>query len=239
MRARLPGILAFCVVSIVCELPAQVGYPPTRSPYRDLRETQEITLYGGYYRAKLDPARVAPRSGPMVGARYQWRAGGPAHITADLARVESDRRVLDPERPETCPSANRECKSLGMFRWPLYMADVGMALALTGERSWLNLVPELRAGAGFVTDFHTKADVGDFAFGTRFAFSWGGGIRWTPGGPYQLRVDVVNRLYSVKYPETYYLPAEDQTTIFSLRQNRTAWLNNPALTIGVSYLFSR
>ena len=93
---------------------AQVGYPPRQSPYRDLRETMEFTLYSGYYRAKKDPARVAPVSGPMIGAHYQWRAGGPAHLTVDVARVESERRVLDPEKTGTCVLTDVNCKSAGV-----------------------------------------------------------------------------------------------------------------------------
>ena len=227
------------LIGLVGTIDAQVGYPPQKSPYRDIRETQEVTLYTGYYRAKLDPARVAPRSGPMVGALYEWRMGGPANLTVDVARVESERRVLDPERLGTCPTASPECKSLGMFRWPLYMADLGLALNLTGARTWRNIVPQLRAGAGLVSDFHTQADVGEFAFGTRFAFTWGAGIRWVPGGRYQLRADLLNRFYSVRYPTTYYQQADDGSTIFGQRQSRSAWLNNPGLSIGVSYLFSR
>jgi hypothetical protein len=226
-------------LAITSHLDAQVGYPPEKSPYRDLREKMEVTVYTGYFRAKVDPARVVPRSGPIVGALYQWRAGGPVNLTFDLGRVASERRVLDPERLGTCPTASPECKSLGMFRWPLITADAGMALNLTGARSWMNLVPQLRLGIGMVSDFHTQSDVGDFAFGTRFAFSWGTGIRWAPGGRFQLRADLLNRLYSVRYPTTYYQEADDGSAIFSPRQNRTAWLNNPGLTVGMSYLFSR
>ncbi len=219
---------------------AQVGYPPRQSPFRDLIETQAVTVYSGYYRAKLDPARVAPRSGPMVGVNYQWRASGPANITVDLARVESERKVLDPEISNTCPAASRDCKLVGQFRWPLYMADVGLALALTGARSFYGFVPELRGGAGLISDFHTQPDIGDFTFGTRFAFNWGAGVRWVPvRSRYQVRLDVLNRLYSVRYPDSYYRTADDGTVIFTDAQNRSAWLNNPAITIGVSYLFSR
>lgn len=239
MTSRTFALLATLMCAGSGALGAQVGYPPHQSPFRDLRETQEVTLFTGWYRAKLDPARVAPRSGLMVGAHYQWRASGPTNITFDLARVASERRVLDPEIPESCGSADRECKYLGTWRWPLYMADVGIGLGLTGARSFFNLVPELRGGAGIVTDFHTKADVGDFAFGTRFAFTWGAGIRWVPGGRYQFRADLVNRLYSIKYPDSYYAPAPDATTVFDGNQGRSAWLNNPSLTIGISYLFSR
>lgn len=218
---------------------AQVGYPPQQSPYRDLRERQEVSFYTGYYRAKLDPARVAPRSGPMAGLRYQWRAGGPVNLTADVARVESERRVLDPEKTGDCAITTPSCKSAGTYRWPLYMVDAGLALSLTGERSFFRLVPEVKAGAGLASDFHTQPDVGQFGFGTRFAFTWGAGIRLLPGGRYQLRADIVSRLYSVKYPATYYTPADDGTTIFTAQQRRTAWLNNPAFTLGISYLFGR
>lgn len=234
--------LALCAAP----LSAQVGYPPQQSPYRDLRETMEVTLYSGYFRAKKDPARVAPVSGPMFGAQYQWRAGGPAHLTVDVARVESERRVLDPDKNGIDPTTNTaclltdvNCKSAGVYRWPLYMVDGGVTMALTGERSFMRMVPLVKAGVGLVTDFHSQPDVGAFGFGTRFALTWGAGLRVVPGGRYSVRADISNRLYTVKYPISYYVPSEDGSTIFATTQSRTAWLNNPAFTIGVSYLFSR
>jgi hypothetical protein len=235
MRSAVIGAL----MTVSANAFAQVGYPPQQSPYRDLRETMEFTFYSGYYRAKKDPARVAPVSGPLIGAHYQWRAGGPASLTVDLARVESERRVLDPEKSGACVLTDVNCKSAGVFRWPLYSLDGGLALALTGERSFLRLVPEVKAGVGVVTDFHTQPDVGQFGFGTRFALTWGAGLRVLPGGRYALRADITNRMYSVKYPVSYYVPADDGTLIFTGQQSRTAWLNNPAFTIGFSYLFSR
>jgi hypothetical protein len=233
-------VAVFTVAAVLCvtgELRAQVGYDPRHSPFRDLRETQEITLFSGYYRAKKDRAQVAPQSGPMIGAHYQWRAGGPAHLTVDLARVASERRVLDPE--ETCPTGTPDCKLLGTYRWPLYFADVGLALSLTGARSFFHLVPELKTSVGLVSDFHTQPDVGDFAFGTRFAFVWGAGVRWVPDSRYQVRADLLNHLYSIKYPLTYYQGANDGSTVLGPARSRSTWLNNPAFTIGVSYLFSR
>ncbi|MGH7680107.1 MAG: hypothetical protein ACRENU_16680, partial [Gemmatimonadaceae bacterium] len=141
------------VASLATSLHAQVGYPPNQSPYRDLRETHEVTFQTGYFVAREDPARVAPRSGALVGALYQWRMSGPASLTFDFSRVQSERQVMDPEKLGTCPGPTPasppdttvQCKSLGDFRWPLYMADVGLALSLTGARSWFNLVPIVRA----------------------------------------------------------------------------------------------
>lgn len=238
MTLRLASL---CIVAALCvsaDLAAQVGYPPQKSPFRDLEQTQEVSFFTGWYRAKLDPARVGPRSGPMIGVHYQWRASGPANLTATFSRVESERDVLDPEATATCTN-KPNCKLIGTFRWPLYFADVGLALSLTGARSFWHFVPDLKAGIGLASDFHTQSDVGDFGFGTRFAFNWGAGIRWVPGGAYQLRVDFTNHLYSLKYPDAYYAPADDNSTVLPEKQSHTAWLNNPGLTIGVSYLFSR
>ncbi len=227
---------AFCAA----HLSAQVGYEPARSPFRDLDFAQELTLYSGRYQARKDPAQVAPRSGQLVGLHYQWRAGGPASITADISRLGTERLVKDPERPAFCNGdSTRSCKVIDDFRWPVYFADLGLALNLTGARSFYRLVPQLKAGLGLATDFHTKADVGDFAFGTRVAFHWGAGISWTPGTRYQFRADFINHLYSIKYPDLYYRPADDNSTILPGQQSRSVWLNNPALTIGLSYLFAR
>ena len=236
---RLAGALGMAAVC-AGTLGAQVGYEPRNSPFRDLEFNQELSIYSGYYRAKSDPAQAAPRSGPILGLHYEWRAGGPASVTADFSRLATDRRVLDPEKPAFCNGdSTRSCKLIDDFRWPVYFADLGLALNLTGARSFYRLVPQLKAGVGVASDFHTSADVGDFEFGTRFAFTWGAGITWTPGSRYQLRFDFVNHLYSLKYPELYFRPADDNTTVLSANQDRSVWLNNPSLSIGLSYLFSR
>lgn len=240
MTARSVVALSSVLLVAAAPLGAQVGYEPRKSPFRDLEQTQEVSVFSGYYRAKADPAQVAPRSGTLTGVHYQWRAGGPASLTATLSRVASERRVLDPIRPETCAADPAvDCKFLGMYRWPVYFADAGVALSLTGARSFFHLVPDVKAGVGLVSDFHTKADVGDFALGTRFALNWGAGIRWIPGRAFQVRADFSNHLFSLAYPEAYYTPAEDDTQILAPTQKRSVWLNNPGFTIGLSYLFSR
>ena len=219
---------------------AQVGYDPAHSPYRDLETTHELTYFSGFYRAHLDPARVAPRSGTMMGVLYQWLTSGPVNLTAEVARVESERRVLDPDRKATCASGPvADCKLIAMYRWPLYFTDFGLSLNLTGGRSYHRLVPELRAGLGLVSDFHSHADVGDFAFGTKFAMSYGTAIRWIPRRQYQVRLGYADRVYTVKYPESYFAIAPDSSRIRPLRAKPSAWLNNRAFTVGISYLFGR
>jgi hypothetical protein len=211
-------------------LRAQVGYPPTRSPYVDLEFTQELTAIGGWYHAHRDAANVGPQSGMITGLHYEWRAGGPAHLIAEVARISSERRQVNPFKTGTA-------RELGTISRPLYSADFGLGLSLTGGKSWHRIVPEVTGGLGMISDFHAKPDTGGFRFGTRFALNWGGGIRIVPGGHWQIRGDIKNRLYTLGYPQTFYEVPSGGTSIVPSTQAKSFWLNNPAFTFGLSYLF--
>lgn len=210
---------------------AQVGYPPARSPYLDLPYSQELTAIFGYYVGRDDPAGVAPGNGSVVGLHYEWRAGGPAHLIGEITHINASRTVLDPSKPASS-------RNLGVQDWPLWTAEFGLGMSLTGARSWHHLVPEVNGGMGLVSDFK-KADIGDFRYGTRFAFMWGAALRYVPGGRYQIRADFSNRLNSITYPDAYFrTPAGGGTPILT-GTDKSVWRNNPSFTIGLSYLFSR
>ena len=209
---------------------AQVGYLPSRSPFRDLEHSQELTLIAGPYKTHRDNADVAPRDGLLVGAHYEWRAAGPAHLTGELAVINSERRVLNPFAVGTA-------LDLGLEKTPLYSANVGLGLSLTGAKSWHNIVPEINGGLGLISDFKTKPDSGGFRFGTRFALTWGGGIRLVPHGRWQVRADVTNRMYTISYPSAFYVAPTGGTAVVPEQQARSFWTINPAFTLGVSRLF--
>jgi len=211
-------------------LHGQVGYPPARSPYVDLEFTQELTVIGGWYHGHRDAANVGPQSGAITGLHYEWRAGGPAHLIAEIARINSERRLIDPFKTGTA-------RELGTASRPLYSADFGLGLSLTGGKSWHHIVPEIAGGLGLVSDFRAKPDTGGFKVGTRFALIWGGGIRIVPGGHWQIRGDIKNRMYTLGYPQTFYETPSGGTAVVSQTQSKSFWLNNPAFTLGLSYLF--
>lgn len=229
MSVRYSALIALVVFASTAR--AQVGYPPARSPYLDLEYSQEFTPIVGYYIGRDDPAGVVPGNGALVGLHYEWRAGGPAHLTGEVARIASSRTVLDPAKPAST-------RNLGERSWPLWSADFGLGMSLTGARSWHKLVPEVKAGVGFMSDFKS-ADVGDFKYGTRFALTWGAALRYVPGGRYQLRADFSNRLTSIRYPDVYFRPPTSGLTPILTGKDQSVWRNNPSLTIGISYLFSR
>ena len=209
-----------------------VGHTPEESPFRDLPYRQELTFFGGYFLPARDPAGVAPRSGPMAGARYEIRIGGPAQFYARTAVALSERNVVN---PRLAPGA----RELGTESVTLGLADVGISLNLTGQRSWRGIVPVVSGGAGIATDF-ASPDIGGFRLGTPFALTFGGGVRWVSGGNLQLRVDVTDHMYQVKYPSTYYLtPTAGEDPVRGRAEKQNVWKHNAALTVGASYLFFR
>jgi hypothetical protein len=230
-RALVAGALAMTGGARVSA--GQVGHTPETSPYTDLVYRQDLTTFTGYLNTRRDPAGVAPRSGPLAGIRYALLLSGPAQLTARLAYARSERTVLDPLEPASSRVVISDAKV------PLLLGDVGLALSLTGFKSWNRLVPELTGGLGFISDFRTEGDVGGFSFGTRFALTLGAGIRYVPTGRLQLRADLTDYLYKVAYPDSYYQAASGQTAILKADQSKSFWTHNPSITFGVSYLFWR
>jgi hypothetical protein len=233
VRKWFVGLLSVAIGAPLSTAAAQVGHLPQRSPYADLEFRQEATLFAGYYEAGTDVVGVAPKSGPMVGMRYELRLGGPALLTSKFAYVSSQRDVIDPRRPAATRVVEADAS------WPLYMADVGIALNLTGQRSFHRLVPFVNGGIGVATDFKGGGDVGAWRFGTPFALSVGGGIKWVPAGNLQTRIDVTSQLYQIKYPNSYYTPASDGTAALSLDKSRSDWTSNIGISLGITYSFFR
>ncbi|HVE78725.1 MAG TPA: hypothetical protein VNA89_07680, partial [Gemmatimonadaceae bacterium] len=199
--------------------------------YRDLEFRHALTLYGGQFNAAKDPAGVAPQAGPLLGVRYDWRLGGPATFTARVAHVWSEREIVDPE-------AVAAARRLGVQDWSLYLADLGFTIALTGRKSFYRMVPVLYAGLGVASDFKGR-DIGDYKFGTAFALAFGAGVRWVPTGRLELRADVGDHLYQIKYPSSYYQAASDGTQVLPGTRPQSLWKHNAALTLGAAYQLFR
>ena len=214
-------------------LSAQIGHVPQSSPYTDLEYRQELSLFGGHYNAGKDKVGVAPGDGATIGLRYDLRLGGPAVLTSRLQYVSSSRTIIDPRRPADSRVVEANAS------WPIYLWDVGINVNLTGQRSYRRVVPFLNGSLGVATDFKGGADVGAWRFGTPFAFSFGGGVKWVPGGNWQVRGDFSDHLYQIKYPNSYYDVTSDGTSVLGNRDSKSDWTNNFTLSIGLSYLFFR
>ena len=233
MSDRVKALL-FAAAALLTASPAwaQVGHEPARSPYLDLEYGQELTLLGGYLRTRHDPAGIAPKSGPVVGVRYEARLTGPLAVSVDMLGGSGNRDVIDPLKPVAS-------RKIGTQSNAVVAADVALALNLTGERSWHRLVPQIRAGVGLVSS-RAQDDSSGFAFGTRFAFTMGGGVKLVPAGRrFQIRADVTDRIFKLDYPDAYYRLASDNTSVLPGSTAKSFYTHHTALTVGVSYLFAR
>lgn len=211
---------------------AQVGHLPTESPFVDLEGGHELTFFGGQFSPGKDPVGVAPRGGPLFGVRYEKTVGGPASLMIRFAHVNSERFPMDPTKAGVAAQLGR--KSVG-----LNLIDANLALNLTGQKSWHNLVPVVNLGAGIVT-CACNVELDPYRFGTPFAISLGAGLRYVPGGRFQLRIDVNDYLYQLKYPTAYYVPpATGSPSLAAAKQAKSFWKNNWGLTAGASFLFFR
>lgn len=231
-RRAIVALATAAAVLVPVGARAQVGYPPARSPFEDLEFRQNFSLLGGYLAAKKDPVGVAPRGGALVGVQYDLGFGGPAILTTRVRTVFSQRTAIDP----ALPAAQRV---LGTEQRPLTLADVGLTLALTGQRSYRGLVPLVHGGVGIASTFG-RADPGGYTPGTSFALAYGLGARYVPrGARLAFRGDVGSTLYRVRYPSGYAVAGIDSTSVLPARASLTRWLNNLSVTAGVSYQFRR
>ena len=226
---HLLSALALACISTTAR--AQVGHLPESSPYRDFETSQEFTFFGGHYKAGKDPIGIAPRDGPMFGVRYQIHVGGPAFLVARWSHINTERFAIDPTKIGTARQLAKQNVSVNLY-------DIDLALNLTGEKTFHHIVPVVNFGAGIATCGCAVAS-DPYTFGTPFAFSFGGGLRFVPGGRFQLTVDWNDYLYQLKYPTAYFVIPIGGTAAVAGDQARSFWKNNRALTLGASLLFFR
>ena len=239
MNRSTLGILAVLVALATPAAAQQVGYDPAHSPYKDVSWRQGLTPFAGWYSAALDPARVAPQSAPMYGLRYDIELAGPAQFMVRTALASGQRNVIDPRQPAAT-------RLLGQKPSNLLLTDLGLIINLTGQRSWHNVIPLLEFGAGVASDLTPAKDVGNYKFGgtagTTFALTFGGGVRYVPGGRFErweVRGDVTDYLFAIKYPGSYFASTSSGPGVLPFGSSASHWRHNAGLTLGLSYRFLR
>jgi hypothetical protein len=220
------ALLAAASILAPVAVRAQVGHPPDRSPYRDIETGQNLTLTGGWLSVRRDPADVAPKSSPFAALRYDIAIGGPASFYARYTLAPSERRLLAPVNPLAT-------RLLSTPSVKTSVVDLGLDLSLTGKKTWHRIAPSVGAGVGIVSDF-TKADTGAYRFGSKFAFTYGLGLRFIPSSGLSFRVDLTNYTWQYQYPDRYFVRASDSTSVLSDTRARSAYRGNWGLSGGVT-----
>lgn len=227
--ALMASAVAPALLSAPLSAQTVVGHLPAESPYRDVRPAQHLTFLGGYFNTQHDEIGATPRSGALFGVRYDFPVSGPAEFFARGQRVSSHRLAFDP----TLPAAGR---SLGDQSVALYIADIGFALNLTGQKSWHHVIPVIGVGLGVASASQPSTGGKDpYKFGTQFAITADAGLRIVPGNSYELRLMVGNTLYQNHYPAGYYVaPAGGSAPLLTAGTATSGYRSNLSYTAGLA-----
>ena len=215
----------------VAPLAAQVGSEPDKSPYQDFDYHQDFTVWAGYFGGNKGGAGIGPQASAIAGIRYGLHIGGPADFDIRIGRAFSNRLVLDPLK-------TGDARTVGTVSDPLWIADAGINLALTGRKSFHHVIPMAGFGVG-VASSRSRKDVGGYSFGTGLAIHGGAGLKFVTHGPWSARLDATDYFWQLSYPGGYFLAPTGGPSILSARQAQNEWKQNPVITFGITYIFRR
>ena len=108
-----------------------------------------------------------------------------------------------------------------------------MRMSLTGPRSWHHLQPLVNLGVGVISAPGDKPDISGYKFGTQFSFSYGFGVRYATGRNSELRFDLNQYWWQLKYPPLYRSTQGDPVAIRATG-SLDSYTANTALTIAWS-----
>lgn len=185
------------------------------SPFRYIEPRQGFGAFVGYLwtnpEVEVDSAQgeiaLGPRSAPLFGIRYNYRLGGPVVGEASLAFAPSDRKVFRGEPIGGDSAVVSAVDTEDTADAPLALAEVGLRLSLTGDRTWNGLAPFVGATGGVVTDLGGSGggeeeipDAQRFDFGPGFAVGATVGTEWFPTDRLSLRAELRDTLWRVEVP---------------------------------------
>lgn len=204
-----------------------VGTLPDQSPFLDLHDSARLGLFAGWLNGGHDDVGVNAKSAPFGGVRYDLPIGGPVYLTGTVFGATTSRTILDYTKP-------RATRNIGTQSFALVDANVALALSVTGKRTWHHLQPLINIGVGVASGLGDKADISGDEFGTAFQFSYGAGVRYITGSRSEIRLDLNQYWWELKYPPLYRSTQGDPVAI-KAGGALNSWTANTALTLGWSY----
>ncbi len=225
LRAAVPASLAAQEV---------VGHQPEESPFRDILDKQGLSVFAGRFAGNSGPAGVGARPGLVLGGRLQVRLGGPVDFWATFAETWSSRREID--------ASDTVATVVGLKDLRLLLADVALALNLTGTKTWHGLAPYLGLGLGVAVPRPGVLDPGGFQISTAFTLMPTIGTRWYIARSLALQFEARDYYFRYQYPLNFYnrpfTGHTGNTPVLPVTQSDRAWAHNITLWLGVTHPFT-
>lgn len=212
---------------------AQVGHPPDRSPYRDIRKGHTFTPYVAYFAGDGGRHGVAPHNGQVYGFRYDIRTGSTVQMGLLLGFGQTERLIQDPFVPITE-------RVVGPVDQSSTFVEADLQLNLTGGKSWHRLAPFIAAGVGLAFAEDTPADSSGFDLGTKFYFAPHAGFRFFITERVFLRADAKVIFWKLSYPPSYTTrqPDDPSTPPIITDGNTSEWDTSGWYQAGLGFSFS-
>jgi hypothetical protein len=233
---RMTVGLALLAILPTCQLAAQVGHDPARSPFRDIATRQSIAFWGGTFSGDRAVAGVGAQSGPMFGFRLRTALSGPIDLMVSSSYVQSKRNVIDAAKPEST-------RVSGPSDYNLVITDIAVGLTLTGLKTWHGLAPYVAFGVGLVTPTHTVIDPGGYKAGSGFTFAPTIGVRLRVSRSLMLQVEARDNTIRYEWPNRYFFPIDANGNdivppVLPTTERNKQLTHNLSLTAGLSYNFN-
>jgi hypothetical protein len=236
-RHRTRGVVALAAVAIplavAAPLRAQVGHALNSSPYHDLHVRYLFSVTAGRSYGSGGKVGVGPGSGTLIGARLDVHLGGATDLTGNLTYGTLDRIVLN-------PSNGPDTRTVGTFPKRLLIADVGITLVLTGEKTWNGLAPYVGASLGMAFGGAVPTDSSGFHFTSKFVVGPQVGVRLHLGQKFFLRFEARDVIWQLRYPANFFTAPTNEPTaapiLDPVTNKTTQWTHNPMLvaSMGIS-----
>jgi hypothetical protein len=175
---------------------AQVGHPPERSPYRDVRYGSSITPVFGRLGGDGGEARVGPHHGNTYGVRFGFRMSGFIEGGVSATYLDLERFIVDADDSVAT-------RVSGPVSQSVVMIEAALQFNITGGKTWHNLQPFFTGGIGYNFSSSTGADTSGFEFGKRFSIAPGAGVRYYLGDRIQLRLETRRLFWKLSYPPSF------------------------------------
>ena len=198
------GLVAGLLVTMLAgSVEAQVGHPPERSPYRDVRFGSSLTPIFGRLGGDGGEAGVGPHNGNTYGIRFGFRMSGFIEGGVSATYMDLERLIVDADDSVAT-------RVSGPVSQSVVMIEAALQFNLTGGKTWHNIQPFFTGGVGYNFSSSTDADTSGFEFGKRFSISPGIGARYFLGQRVQLRVELRRHFWKLKYPDSFLDEPEEE-----------------------------
>jgi hypothetical protein len=211
---------------------AQVGHPPDASPYHAARVRQYLTFSGAYLTGGEGAAGAGPSDGFLGGVRWDIRLGAPTYAHIGLSAGALQRVIIDPQEGPAARIQDTVTQSV-------YMAEGGLGLALTGQKTWHGFAPYVAASLGIAFGGSVPADSSGFQFRTRFVLGPLAGVRWHISNRLHFRVEGRDIVWPLSYPTVFFTePANapgEPPVLNPDEMKSTEWVHHPTLVFSIGY----